>query len=57
MTSAGKTPSVMQMLFPEYSIDISNLGGIKANSISMMGNDYGLGVRNKGALFLTACCR
>lgn len=50
MTSAGKTPSVMQMLFPEYSIDISNLGGIKANSISMMGNDYGLGVRNKGSI-------
>ena len=50
MTSAGKTPTVLQMLIPEYSIDISNLGGIKANSISMIGNDLGLGVRNKGAI-------
>ncbi|MEF3219351.1 filamentous hemagglutinin N-terminal domain-containing protein [Klebsiella quasipneumoniae subsp. quasipneumoniae] len=46
----GKTATVMQMLIPEYSIDISNLGGIKANSISMVGNTLGLGVRNKGVI-------
>lgn len=50
MNSLGKTATVMQMIFPEYSIDISNLGGIKANSISMVGNTFGLGVRNKGTV-------
>ncbi|MBA7846108.1 filamentous hemagglutinin N-terminal domain-containing protein [Klebsiella sp. RHBSTW-00484] len=50
MTSAGKSATVMQTLFPEYSVDISNLGGIKANSISMIGNNLGFGVRNKGAI-------
>lgn len=50
MNSLGKTATVMQMIFPEYSIDISNLGGIKANSISMVGNTLGLGVRNKGTI-------
>lgn len=50
ITSLGKTATVMQMLAPEYSIDISNLGGIKANSISMVGNTLGLGVRNKGTI-------
>lgn len=44
----------MQMIFPEYSIDISNLGGIKANSISMVGNTLGLGVRNKGTITANA---
>lgn len=50
IATLGKTATVMQMVFPEYSIDISNLGGIKANSISMVGNTLGLGVRNKGTI-------
>lgn len=50
ITSAGKKATVMQMLFPEYSIDISALGGVKANNISMIGNNSGFGVRNKGAV-------
>lgn len=50
IATLGKTATVMQMIFPEYSIDISNLGGIKANSISMVGNTLGLGVRNKGTI-------
>lgn len=50
MTSAGKSATVMQTLFPEYSVDVSNLGGIKANSISMVGNNLGFGVRNKGTI-------
>lgn len=50
MTSAGKSATVLQTLIPEYSIDISNLGGIKANSISMVGNNLGFGVRNKGTI-------
>ncbi len=54
MTSAGKSATVMQMLFPEYSIDISHLGGIKANSITMVGNNLGFGVRNKGAIVANA---
>ncbi|EOW1327716.1 filamentous hemagglutinin N-terminal domain-containing protein [Klebsiella aerogenes] len=50
MTSAGKTATMLQMLNPVYSIDISSLGGIKANSISMVGNNLGFGVRNKGSI-------
>lgn len=50
ITSAGKSATAMQTLFPEYSVDISNLGGIKANNISMIGNNLGFGVRNKGAI-------
>ena len=50
MTPAGKSATALQTLFPEYSIDISNLGGIKANSITMVGNNLGFGVRNKGAI-------
>ncbi|NKR09740.1 two-partner secretion domain-containing protein, partial [Escherichia coli] len=50
ITSAGKSATALQTLFPEYSIDISNLGGIKANSITMVGNNLGFGVRNKGAI-------
>ncbi|HCI4599595.1 TPA: filamentous hemagglutinin N-terminal domain-containing protein [Klebsiella quasipneumoniae subsp. quasipneumoniae] len=50
IASLGKTATVKQMLTPEYSIDISKLGGIKANSISMVGNTLGLGVRNKGTI-------
>lgn len=50
IATLGKTATVMQMVTPEYSIDISNLGGIKANSISMVGNTLGLGVRNKGTI-------
>lgn len=48
--SAGKSATALQTLFPEYSIDISQLGGIKANSITMVGNNLGFGVRNKGAI-------
>lgn len=50
VTSAGKKASVMQMLIPEYSIDVSSLGGVNANSITMVGNNLGFGVRNKGAI-------
>lgn len=50
ITSAGKAANEIQLLHPSYSIDISNLGGIKANSISMVGNNLGFGVRNKGAI-------
>lgn len=50
ITSSGKSATIIQSLIPEYSIDISNLGGIKANSISMVGNNLGFGVRNKGAI-------
>lgn len=50
ITSAGKSATALQYLYPEYSIDISNLGGIKANSITMVGNNLGFGVRNKGAI-------
>ena len=32
---------------PQYSIDVSSLGGITANSISMVGNNIGFGVRNQ----------
>jgi filamentous hemagglutinin family protein len=50
MASAGKSATIFQTLIPEYSIDISKLGGIKANSISMTGNNLGFGVRNKGTI-------
>ena len=35
---------------PQYSIDVSSLGGITANSISMIGNNIGFGVRNNGSI-------
>jgi filamentous hemagglutinin family protein len=51
LKSSGKKANlVQQFITPTYSIDISELGGISANSISMIGNDLGLGVRNKGAI-------
>ena len=50
MTSLGKAATAKQILYPEYSIDISQLGGIKANSITMTGNNLGFGVRNKGTM-------
>lgn len=50
VTSAGKSANLMQLLIPEYSIDISSLGGVKANNITMVGNNLGFGVRNKGAV-------
>lgn len=50
LTSHQKSATLMQRLMPEYSIDISNLGGVKANSITMIGNNLGFGVRNKGAI-------
>lgn len=50
ITSAGKSATLLQTLIPEYSIDISKLGGVKANNITMVGNNLGFGVRNKGAV-------
>ncbi|WP_368544710.1 two-partner secretion domain-containing protein [Enterobacter soli] len=50
ITSAGKSANLVQTLIPEYSIDVSSLGGVKANSIKMVGNNLGFGVRNKGAI-------
>lgn len=50
VTSAGKAAEGMLIAMPNYSLDISRLGGIKANSISMVGNDSGFGVRNKGTI-------
>lgn len=50
ITSAGKSANLWQSLFPAYSIDISRLGGVSANSITMVGNNFGFGVRNKGAV-------
>ncbi|WP_285129953.1 filamentous hemagglutinin N-terminal domain-containing protein [Leclercia adecarboxylata] len=50
LTSHQKSASLKHLLMPEYSIDISMLGGVKANSITMIGNNLGFGVRNKGAI-------
>ncbi|HAT1619519.1 TPA: filamentous hemagglutinin N-terminal domain-containing protein [Raoultella planticola] len=50
VTSAEKTAGLMETLFPQNSIDISQLGGIKANSIKMVGNNLGFGVRNSGTI-------
>ncbi len=51
VTSAGKKATLTQMTVnPQYSIDVSSLGGIEANSISMVGNNIGFGVRNKGSI-------
>ncbi|SAT23700.1 filamentous hemagglutinin [Klebsiella pneumoniae] len=51
VTSAGKKATLIQMTVnPQYSIDVSSLGGIEANSISMVGNNIGFGVRNKGSI-------
>ncbi|PZX91716.1 filamentous hemagglutinin N-terminal domain-containing protein [Klebsiella pneumoniae] len=51
VTSAGKKATLIQMTVnPHYSIDVSSLGGIEANSISMVGNNIGFGVRNKGSI-------
>ena len=49
--SSGKKATLIQMTVnPQYSIDVSSLGGIEANSISMVGNNIGFGVRNKGSI-------
>ncbi|MCU6670607.1 filamentous hemagglutinin N-terminal domain-containing protein [Enterobacteriaceae bacterium H4N4] len=50
VTSHNKSATLIQTLIPEYSLDISNIGGIKANNITMMGNNLGFGVRNKGSI-------
>lgn len=51
VTSAGKKATLIQMTVnPQYSIDVSSLGGIEANSISTVGNNIGFGVRNKGSI-------
>lgn len=54
VTSAGKQASLLQKLIPTYSIDVSSLGGVKANNITMLGNNLGFGVRNKGAIVANA---
>ncbi|HIE8564052.1 TPA: filamentous hemagglutinin N-terminal domain-containing protein [Klebsiella variicola subsp. variicola] len=51
ITSAGKQATLIEMTVnPQYSIDVSSLGGITANSISMVGNNIGFGVRNQGSI-------
>lgn len=50
ITSANKQPTLWQMIYPEYSIDVSAMGGVKADSITMVGNNLGFGVRNNGAI-------
>ena len=51
VTSAGKKATLIEMTInPQYSIDVSSLGGITANSISMIGNNIGFGVRNNGSI-------
>lgn len=48
--TAGGKEARFNKLYTSYSIDVSKLGGVKANSISMVGNNLGFGVRNKGAI-------
>lgn len=50
VTPSGKTANIANMIIPSHSIDISKLGGIKANSIMMVGNSAGFGVRNQGTI-------
>lgn len=47
---AGKKPGNLS----QNSIDISNLGGVKADSITMVGNNLGFGVRNQGTIAATS---
>lgn len=54
ITPAGKEAGIYGKLSTTYSIDISSLGGVKANSITMVGNNLGFGVRNKGAIVANA---
>lgn len=57
ITSAGKQATLIEMTInPQYSIDVSSLGGITANSISMVGNNIGFGVRNGAPLSPIARC-
>lgn len=51
ITSAGNSS---QQNGAEYGIDITSLGGVKANNITMVGNNLGFGVRNKGAVVANA---
>lgn len=45
----GKKVILIQMMVNlQYSIDVSSFGGIEVNSISMVGNNIGFGVCNKG---------
>ncbi len=50
VTSHQKQATEDQLNNPVYSIDIANFGGVRANSITMMGNNLGFGVRNKGTI-------
>ncbi|MCZ7837729.1 filamentous hemagglutinin N-terminal domain-containing protein [Leclercia adecarboxylata] len=50
VTSHRKQATEDQLNNPVYSIDIANFGGVRANSITMMGNNLGFGVRNKGTI-------
>jgi len=49
-SSHGDTPGIWDLISPSYSIDVSQLGGIKANQIQLVGNSYGFGVRNNGSI-------
>lgn len=42
--------NIWNLISPQYSIDVSSLGGISANSIELVGNAVGVGVRNAGTL-------
>lgn len=48
ISSHNATLTLWEVLSPSYSIDIAQLGGIKANQIQLVGNTLGLGVRNEG---------
>lgn len=50
VTSHQKQATEEQLKNPVYSIDIANFGGVRANSITMMGNNLGFGVRNTGTI-------
>ncbi|WP_312133428.1 filamentous hemagglutinin N-terminal domain-containing protein, partial [Leclercia sp.] len=50
VTSHKKQATEEELNNPVYSIDIANFGGVRANSITMMGNNLGFGVRNKGTI-------
>lgn len=56
-TSTGAATSLnkdgWELFGPQYAIDVTQLGGISANSIELIGNDIGLGVHNKGKLAAT----
>ncbi|MCU6666019.1 filamentous hemagglutinin N-terminal domain-containing protein [Silvania hatchlandensis] len=50
IVSSGKAATAREFRDNKLSIDISQLGGVRANSITMVGTNLGFGVRNKGAI-------